>query len=165
MRKVEEFMKNTPTCEGTILDLVVPRIKLYTGGTFDIPHLGHMNFFKKCKELFPDGYLYVAVNTDEFIERFKGKRPLFSYEERCNFLRMVPYVDQVVKNFGNELSTLTIAQYQPKVVLIGNDWLEKDYCKQMGFNAAWLRKLDISLIYIPYTEGISTTEIKKRMSE
>jgi len=137
---------------------------LYTGGTFDIPHLGHMNFFGKCKELFPGSYLFVAVNTDEFIERFKGRKPLFSYEERCKFLNMVPYVDQVVKNFGDELSTLTIAQFQPDVVLIGNDWLEKDYCKQMGFDAKWLRDHNISLVYVPYTDGISTTMIKQRVA-
>lgn len=138
-------------------------LKIYTGGTFDVPHIGHYNFFKKIKEIFPESYLIVSVNTDEFIEKFKGKKPLFSFEERCKFISMIDEVDLVVKNWGNELSTLTIKEYKPDIIAIGNDWLEKDYCKQMGFNAQWLREQNISLIYIPYTEGISTTEIKERI--
>jgi glycerol-3-phosphate cytidylyltransferase len=139
-------------------------VKLYTGGTFDVPHIGHYNFFKQCKKLFPEGHLIVAVNTDEFIERFKGKSPLFSYEERCRFIRMIDYVDNVVRNFGDEDSTKTIDFYKPDIIVIGNDWLEKDYCKQMGFNSQWLRDRNITLCYVPYTEGISTTEIKRRLN-
>jgi len=137
--------------------------RLYTGGTYDLPHLGHCNFFRQCKELFPDSFLIVALNTDEFIEKFKGKKPLFSYDERKKLIETIEYVDLVTKNFGDEDSSKTIAYFRPNVVLIGNDWLEKDYCKQMSFDAEWLRRMEITLCYIPYTEGISTTLIKERM--
>lgn len=139
-------------------------IKVYTGGTFDIPHLGHLNFFKQVKELFPDSWVCVALNTDDFIERFKGKKPLFSYDERYRFIQMIPGVDYVIENKSGEDSKPTILNVQPNVIVIGNDWLEKDYCKQMGFDAQWLREHMISLCYLPYTDGISTTEIKRRLT-
>ena len=138
-------------------------MKIYTGGSYDLPHLGHYNFLRQCKELFPDSYLIVALNTDEFIEEFKGKKPIFSYKERKKLIKSVEYVDKVVKNVGGKDSKITIEIYKPKMILIGNDWLEKDYPKQMSFDAKWLRKMGITLCYIPYTEGISTTEIKERI--
>lgn len=139
-------------------------LTLYTGGTFDIPHLGHYNFFKQCKTLFPDSYLWVSLNTDEFIEEFKGVKPLFSYNERMKFLLNVTYVDFITENSGGADSKPAILRVQPDVIVIGNDWLEKDYCKQMGFDAKWLRDNNISLCYLPYTEGISTSEIKRRIN-
>lgn len=138
-------------------------VTVYTGGTFDIPHLGHYNFFKQCKWLFPDSYLIVSLNTDEFVERFKGKKPLFSFDERKALLERIEFIDEIIENTGGEDSKPAIMASEPDVIVIGNDWLEKDYCKQMGFDPQWLRDWGITLCYIPYTDGISTSEIKKRM--
>ena len=87
-------------------------LTIYTGGSFDLPHIGHYNFLRQCKELFPDSFLIVALNTDEFIEKFKGRKPLFSYEERKYFLELIEYVDSVVPNVGNEDSKKTILIYR-----------------------------------------------------
>ena len=35
----------------------------------------------------------------------------------------------------------------------------------MGFTQDWLDERNIGLAYIPYTQGISTTELKKRIAE
>ncbi len=137
---------------------------VYTGGTFDIPHMGHMNFFGKIREYFPDCKLIVALNTDDFVEEFKGKKPLFNYSERYKFLMMSGLIDRIITNVSGADSKPTILRAIPDVIAIGNDWLEKDYCKQMKFNSQWLRDNNIALIYIPYTDGISTTEIKKRIN-
>ena len=49
---------------------------------------------------------------------------------------------------------------QPDFIVIGSDWAKKDYYKQMNFTQEWLDENEIVLIYIPYTQGVSTTEIK-----
>ena len=138
---------------------------VYTGGTFDVPHAGHVNFLRLCKEYFPNCYLIVSLNTDEFIERFKGTRPLFSYDERKNLIERVEYVDEVVPNIGEEDSKITILNLnkKPDIVIIGSDWLNKNYLKQMNFTEEWLRENKIALMYIPYTDIISTTIIKERV--
>lgn len=138
-------------------------MKVYTGGTFDIPHLGHVNFLRLCKKFFPDSYLIVALNTDEFVETYKGFKPFFTYAERDRLLRLVEYVDEVVPNHGGADSRLTILDQKPDVIVIGNDWLQRDYCKQMGFDAQWLTDHGIALCFIPHTDGVSATEIKKRL--
>jgi len=137
---------------------------IYTGATFDILHAGHINFLRQCKEYFPDSYLIVSLNTDEFIEQFKGKKPVFNFDERKKLLETVEYVDEVIRNIGGEDSKPAILTVEPDVIIIGSDWLNKDYLKQMSITEEWLRKNHIALIYIPYTEIISTTEIKRRLS-
>lgn len=137
---------------------------VYTGGTFDVPHTGHVNFFRQIKLLFPQCKLVVSLNTDDFVERFKGKRPLFTLEERTQLISNVGYVDEVVQNFGGEDSKPAILKAHADVVVVGSDWLKKDYLKQMDFDEFWLRKNNITLCYIPYTDIMSTTEIKKRIN-
>lgn len=141
------------------------RLVIYTGGTFDVPHAGHVNFLRQIKKLFPGCLLVVSLNKDDFLVRYKGRKPYFSFQEREKLLKGTGYVDLVIANIGGEDSKPAILSASANVVVIGNDWLEKDYCKQMGFDAAWLRKYGITLCYLPYTEGISTTEIKKRLTD
>lgn len=134
---------------------------LYTGGTFDLFHDGHVNFLRHCKKLASD--VVVSLNTDEFIERYKGTAPVLRYEQRKDILLSCRYVDDVVKNEYDEDSKPTILKVSPNVIAIGDDWARKDYYKQMSFTQQWLDNNDITLVYIPYKQGISTTEIKKAL--
>lgn len=136
---------------------------VYTGATFDVTHAGHVNFLRQVKELFPNCKLVVSLNTDDFIERYKGKKPLFNYEERSKLIIGTGYVDLVIPNSGGEDSKPAVLLSGASVVAIGSDWLKKNYLAQMSFTEEWLRENGISLIYIPYTDNISTTEIKKRI--
>jgi len=136
---------------------------LYTGGTFDLLHFGHFNFLKKCKSICNE--VVVSLNTDEFIEQFKGKKPVMSYQEREKSLLYCQYVDKVVPNFSGKDSKPSILSINPSIIAIGDDWAHKDYYSQMNFTQEWLDEKSIVLVYIPYTKGISTTEIKRRLSE
>lgn len=133
---------------------------VYTGGTFDLPHSGHVRFLQQCARL---GEVWVALNTDEFIEQYKGKPPVMSYREREAVLEEYKSVAHVIPNKGGADSTPAINSVCPDIIAIGSDWARKDYYKQMGFDQDWLDEAGISLMYIPYTEGISSTEIKKRL--
>ncbi len=137
-------------------------IKVYTGGTFDLFHAGHVNFLSQC---FQYGDVTVALNTDEFIEQFKGKKPVMKYWEREEVLRGCKYVDNVIPNISGQDSRPTILSVKPHYIIVGDDWEKKDYYKQMSFTKEWLEKYNIKLIYVPYTVGISTTEIKNRLSQ
>jgi hypothetical protein len=33
----------------------------------------------------------------------------------------------------------------------------------MGFTQAWLGERDIALVYVPYTEGICSTDVRERI--
>jgi glycerol-3-phosphate cytidylyltransferase len=134
---------------------------LYTGGTFDVFHYGHVNFLKRCKMLCDT--VVVSLNTDEFIKKFKGAYPIMSYEERERSLIECKYVDKVVPNLSGEDSKPTIISVKPDIIAIGDDWAHKDYYKQMQFTDSWLDEQGIVLVYVPYTKKISTSEIKRRI--
>ena len=135
-------------------------LKVYTGGTFDLLHIGHVNFLSQCAR---HGEVSVSLNTDEFISEYKGSAPIYSYEERKALLELLPSVKQVIPNIGGSDSKLAIETIKPDVIAIGSDWARRDYYTQMDFDQNWLDDHDISLLYIPYTPGISSSSIKKRV--
>lgn len=134
---------------------------LYTGGTFDLFHFGHVNFLSKCRLM--SDRVVVALNTDEFIKKFKGAAPIMSYQERERSLMSCPYVDEVIPNLGGSDSKPSINWIKPHIIAIGDDWAHKDYYTQMDFTQQWLDENNIVLVYVPYTKGISTTDIKTRI--
>lgn len=76
---------------------------VYTGGTFDTLHAGHIKFLSYCRKIAGnDGLVVVALNKDEFIKRFKGKKPIFNYKTREKMLYQSGLVDLVVENEKGE---------------------------------------------------------------
>ena len=139
-------------------------LRVYTGGTFDLFHAGHVNFLKRCHEIAGiAGQVIVSLNTDSFIQEYKNKQPVCNDQERYDVVSACKYVNQVIWNSGGTDSKPAILLVQPDIIAIGSDWALKDYYQQMDFEQSWLDKLNISLIYIPYTQGISSTEIKARL--
>lgn len=139
---------------------------VYTGGTFDLFHSGHVRFLKQCKRIAGnDGKVVVSLNRDEFIEAYKGKAPVMSFAERAEVLQACRFVDEVIPNDGNADSKVAILKVQPNFVVIGDDWAKKDYYAQMQFTQDWLDAREIGLIYVPYTAGVSTTDLKRRIAD
>jgi cytidyltransferase-like protein len=156
---------------------------VYTGGTFDLFHEGHLELLEACRRMSGAfGTVVVALNTDEFIERFKHRRPVQSFAERKKMLESCKYVDYVIENFGEEDSTKTIESVKdikvhmphhfvgdkewPRlppvdIVAIGSDWAGRDYYGQMGFTKEWLDEHNIILVYVDRRTGQSTTNLKK----
>ena len=116
-----------------------------------------------------DGTVVVSVNTDEFIERFKGRPPVQSFRERKLMLESCRYVDQVIENVGEEDSAYTIQQFSQTcpvdIVAIGSDWAGRDYYGQMGFTKEWLDDMNIVLVYVDRRTGQSTTNLKKTLKD
>ena len=137
---------------------------VYTGGTFDLLHSGHIRFLKACRRLVgADGEVVVSLNTDAFIEAYKGKPPVMSFDERKEVLLGCRDVDRVIANIGGADSKPAIELVMPDFIVVGDDWAKKDYYAQMHFTREWLDQLEIQLVYVPYTLGISTTDLKKRI--
>lgn len=137
---------------------------VYTGGTFDLFHSGHVNLLKRCKDIAGiDGKVVVSLNTDDFIWQFKNKRPICSEIERSEVLLACKYVDEVVMNVGGQDSRIAIDLVKPNYIVVGSDWASKDYYAQMSFDQKWLDDRGIGLVYVPYTKTISSTEIRGRI--
>jgi glycerol-3-phosphate cytidylyltransferase len=137
-------------------------ITVYTGGTFDLFHAGHVNFLKEAKAL--GDWLIVALNRDEFVSRFK-RAPICSFLERYYVLKSCRYVDIVITNHKDEYSGAAIDIARPDIIAIGDDWKDRNYLGQLGIDQKFLDDRNIELKYIPYFKGISSTEIIRRINE
>jgi glycerol-3-phosphate cytidylyltransferase len=140
-------------------------MRVITLGTFDLFHLGHLKLLRRCRMLAGnDGLVTVGLNTDEFIFRYKGWKPVMNYNERSLFLRHLPYVDQVLpNNQSNGSISSVVLESGSSMIVIGSDWGRKDYLKQIGLTWEWLEKNEVSLTYVPHTPDVSTTFIKERL--
>ena len=122
--------------------------RVITYGTFDMLHYGHINLLRRAKEL--GDYLVVVLSTDEFNWNSKQNKCYFTYEERKMVLEAIRYVDLVIPENNWEQKVSDVQDYKIDTFVMGNDWegkfdFLKDYCE---------------VVYLPRTEGISTTQIK-----
>jgi len=131
--------------------------KVLTHGTFDVPHLGHAIFLQRAASL--GDYLMVGLSSDEYAKS-QNKNLVYSYEERFNLLSLLPYIKLIYKN---EFATMRVAivKYRPDIIVIGSDWGDR-YFEQIGCSPQWLASQGVTLVYLPYTKEISTTDIKRR---
>ena len=124
--------------------------RVLTYGTFDLLHYGHIRILQRAKA--QGDYLVVAVSTDEF-NAIKGKKAYHNYETRKKMLEAIRYVDLVIPENDWNQKRNDVIEYKIDEVVMGSDWEGnekfedlKDLCK---------------VTYLPRTEGISTTKIKK----
>lgn len=124
--------------------------RILTYGTFDLLHFGHIEILRRAKAL--GDYLVVAVSTDEF-NTIKNKKSYHDYETRKKMLEAIRYVDLVIPENDWEQKRNDVLEYKIDTVVMGSDWEnnEKFEC---------LRDI-CEVVYLPRTEGISTTKIKK----
>lgn len=126
--------------------------RVLTYGTFDLLHNGHINILRRAKDL--GDYLVVAVSTDEF-NAIKDKKSYFTYEERKAMVESVRYVDLVIPEKTWEQKVDDIKKYHIDTLVMGDDWAGKfDELKEF-----------CEVIYLPRTEGISTTQIKEDLAD
>lgn len=138
---------------------------IYTGGTFDLLHVGHMELLHACRQYAGwNGTVVVGLNRDEFVERYKGRLPAQSYAVREEMLRACRLVDVVVCNLGDEESGMAIDVVRPDLLVIGADWQHRDYLGQLGIDQAWLDARGLSIRYVPRTRGQSTTAIREALA-
>ena len=126
-------------------------------------HYGHMSFLRECQKYGP---VLVSLNTDEFAERYKRK-PIMTIGERMEALNGCKYVDDVCINVGDENSGKTIdliSDRQIAYIAHGDDWFGPDLLNQLGVDDQWLSDRAIKMLYVPYTKGISTSDIIGRIN-
>ncbi len=122
--------------------------KVITYGTFDLLHYGHINLLRRAKE--QGDYLIVALSTDEFNWKEKGKKCYFTYDQRKKLLEAIRYVDLVIPENSWEQKASDVKEFKVDTFVMGDDWKGKfDFLKEL-----------CEVIYLPRTPEISTTQIK-----
>jgi len=121
--------------------------RVITYGTYDLLHRGHINLLRRARAM--GDWLLVGLSTDAF-NAIKNKQAYYTYEERKLVLEAVRYVDLVIPECAWEQKIDDVKKYRIDVFVMGDDWTGKfDFLKPY-----------CEVIYLPRTEGISTTRIR-----
>lgn len=151
-------------------------------GCYDIFHEGHASAIRAASEIMKQkgGNLYVAVSTDETIKAYKGKQPIIPFQSRFAMVQIaaagindniivIPQEDVYDKvglctqyNIGTLFSSV---EYQ-------RDFYEdptKMTQKEIAGVERWeqfeqdLGGMGVEVIYLPRTQGISSSIIKQNI--
>ncbi|MGN1226158.1 MAG: Gfo/Idh/MocA family oxidoreductase [Candidatus Cryptobacteroides sp.] len=124
--------------------------RVITYGTFDLLHEGHLNLLRRAKAL--GDYLIVGVTSDSF-DRGRGKLNVKNNVlERVASVKATGYADEIIIEdyLGQKIDD--IQRFDVDVFAIGSDWEGKfDYLKEY-----------CEVVYLPRTEGISSTMLRER---
>ena len=118
-----------------------------TYGTYDLFHIGHVRLFERIKQRY--GKLIVAVSTDEF-NAIKGKKSVVRFADRVAMVRACRYVDEVIPEADWSQKESDVLALGVDAVVMGSDWTGRfDELKAL-----------CDVVYLPRTDGVSSTELK-----
>lgn len=131
----------------------------YTDGVYDLFHVGHLNMIETAKEQCE--YLIVGVHGDDVVEEYKKHRPIICEAERRRIVEAIKEVDRAeITRFRDKLKLHEL--YRFDVIFIGDDW--KGTARWNNFEKQ-LAQINVDVVYVPYTKGISTTDIRRKIME
>ena len=110
---------------------------------------------KRCE------YLIVGVHSDEIVEGYKNRKTVINEHDRCEIVSAIREVDKGVINYTRDKIELW-KKYHFDVIFIGDDW--KGTERWNNFEKV-LAEIGVSVEYIPYTQGVSTTKIRRKLGE
>ena len=125
-------------------------IKVITYGTFDLLHYGHIRLLERAKAL--GDYLIVGSTAADF-DKIRGKINVQqSLEERIAAVRATGLADRIIVEEYEGQKIDDIKRYDVDIFTVGSDWVGyfdylKEYCK---------------VIYLPRTEGVSSSDIRSK---
>jgi len=127
--------------------------KVITYGTFDLLHEGHINILRRAKAL--GDYLIVGVTTPKW-DKERGKLNVHdSLEERIAAVEATGYADQIITEDYAGQKIDDVQKYNVDIFVLGSDWTGKcDYLKEY-----------CEVVYLPRTEGISSTMLRGKLEE
>ncbi|HTO38091.1 MAG TPA: adenylyltransferase/cytidyltransferase family protein [Brumimicrobium sp.] len=134
---------------------------VYVIGVFDLFHTGHVELLKRAKEL--GDKLIVAINSDEMVASYK-RTPFLSEADRLAIVESTKYVDEafIINEYDNKEF---IKKYKITKIVHGDDWEKGSYMEQIRVTPEFLKENNCELVLLPYTKGISTSELIKRIKE
>lgn len=134
----------------------------YTCGVFDLFHEGHLNLLERCKEYCD--ILIVGVCDDKYVREIKGKEPVYTQEQRTRILNALKVVDkaELVSIEETDDKMLALKRFGFDVLFSGDDWKGSE---RYRITEEQFAEFGTKIEYLPYTTGISTTQIKEKINK
>ena len=134
------------------------RIVGFTSGVFDLFHIGHLNILQRAKSLCDK--LIVGVTVDELVG-YKEAEAVIPFSERLEIVKNIKCVDLAIPQ--DHLDKFVMwKKLKFDVMFIGDDWYDTERFRNFEDELA---EVGVQIIYLPYTDGVSTSLIKNRIEQ
>ncbi len=130
---------------------------VYTVGTFDLLHVGHLALLEYCATL--GDTVAVGVASDEVVKLYKPNVPAIPLEQRIEMLQALRCVDIVLPY--HELDYISVCkEVKADIFVIGEDWGRKPH--NIGVEN-YLNEQGKKTVQIKYNPRTSSTKIKQNV--
>ena len=128
---------------------------VYTVGTFDLLHVGHLALLEYCATL--GSKVAVGVASDRVVHSYKPEKPVIPLDQRLEMLKALRCVDIVQPYHELEYVTGCIA-VDADIFVVGEDWGAKPHNLEVE---AYLKSKGKKIVQVNYNSRTSSTRIKR----
>ncbi len=130
---------------------------IYVDMVADLFHSGHITFFKKIKNFYPNSKLYVGLMSDKEATQYKRK-PIMNIYERKTCVEACKYVEKVIINANMPITKEFIQNHNIDIVIHGNDISEnsRNYWYKIPLEMNIYKEIE-------YSRGMSTSDLIARI--
>ncbi|MDC0625172.1 adenylyltransferase/cytidyltransferase family protein [Alphaproteobacteria bacterium] len=128
---------------------------VYTVGTFDLLHVGHLALLNQCKLL--GNTLVVGVASDAVVNMYKPNVPVVPLEQRVEMLEALSCVD-IVRPYYQLEYVSGCKEVDVDIFVVGEDWGKKQHNIDVN---NYLRRMGKEIVKVTYNPRTSSTKIKK----
>ena len=131
------------------------KIVVYTVGTFDLLHVGHLSLLNHCKAL--GDILAVGVASDEVVNIYKPNVPIVPLEQRMEMLRALACVD-IVRPYHELEYVSGCKALDVDIFVVGEDWGKKPHNLDVD---NYIKDIGKQIEQVHYNPRTSSTKIKQ----
>ena len=128
---------------------------VYTVGTFDLLHVGHLALLEYCKTL--GNVVAVGVASDDVVKSYKFNVPVVPLDQRVEMLKSLRCVD-IVKPYHELEYVSACKELNVDIFVIGEDWGDKSHNIEVE---SYLKAEGKKIIQVRYNPRTSSTKIKQ----
>lgn len=130
---------------------------VYTVGTFDMLHVGHLALLEYCRTL--GDVVAVGVASDQVVNSYKPNRPVIPLDQRMQMLKALSCVDIVKPYFELEYVS-GCAELGVDIFVVGEDWGHKSHNIDVE---SYLNSKGSKIVKVQYDLRTSSTQIKRNV--
>jgi glycerol-3-phosphate cytidylyltransferase len=130
---------------------------VYTVGTFDLLHVGHLALLEYCKTL--GDVVAVGVASDDVVNLYKPNVPVIPLNQRLAMLAALQCVD-IVRPYHELEYVSGCKDLNADIFVIGEDWGRKTHNLEVE---SYLKAAGKQIVQVRYNPQNSSTRIKQRV--
>ena len=130
---------------------------VYTVGTFDLLHVGHLALLQYCRSL--GDVVAVGVASDDVVSSYKPNVPIIPLDQRMEMLKALSCVD-IVRPYHELEYVSGCKELNVDIFVVGEDWGRKRHNIEVE---SYLKSGGKKIVQVLYNPRTSSTKIKKNV--